>query len=360
MTSFKSKTFNLKVIILLWFIPLVAFSQTESEGKSVIDTLSFDYELFDNEKPLRLTLKSDFRKFRKEKFVGKYQPAELSYQLIDTQITHKIKIKARGKNRKENCFFPPISLNLKKVPENGKNLRFYKLKMVVHCKVNKIYEKYLLKEYLCYKLYSSFSDKSFKVRLLEVKYIDIGFKKPKETKMYAFLIEDQKIMAERLSARLDKNMKFSQTLINQQQIMELAMFQFMIGNFDWAVPTQQNIKLIRPHNNPNEIYAIPYDFDYCGLVNANYAIPSEALGINSVRQRIYLGECKPLGEFLPVIEKFKKHKDKFYGLIESFEYLSVNDKKLMIKYLDKYYGLLDLKGFYSNYIKRTCKKIKAD
>ena len=167
------------------------------------------------------------------------------------------------------------------------------------------------------------------------------------------------MMAERLDARLDKTKKFTQVHINQEQIMELAMFQFMIGNFDWAVPTQQNLKLIRPQNNSDEIYAIPYDFDYCGLVNANYALPNEELGIRSVTQRLYLGECKPISSFLPVLDKFKKHKTMFYKVINNFKYLNENDKHRMIKYLDQFYKLAESKSFY-NSIKRTCKKINTN
>lgn len=348
---------NLFTLLYLFFA-CTLFSQNNVHDNVINDTLLVDFKLFSKDIPLNLSLKSDFTKFRKEKEAGKYQEAELTYILDDgTIITNQVKIKARGNNRRENCFFPPIAINFKNETNKDLQADFYKLKMVVHCKEHKIYEKYLLKEYLCYKLYNCLETNSFSVRLLEMNYHDTGRKKQKITQMFAFIIEDEKMMAERLDAVLDKSENLTQKSVNQENIMQLAMFQFMIGNFDWAVPTQQNLKLIRPNSSVNHLLAIPYDFDYCGLVDANYAIPNEALGISSVQQRLYLGECKPEETLKPVIEKFMATKSKFYKEIEQFKYLDIKDKSSMIKYLDQFYEMIEKKGFYKNYIERTCKKI---
>ncbi len=47
----------------------------------------------------------------------------------------------------------------------------------------------------------------------------------------------------------------------------IAIFNYMIGNYDWAVPNQHNIKVIKPliMDPLNLAAAVPYDFDFTGL-----------------------------------------------------------------------------------------------
>ena len=51
-------------------------------------------------------------------------------------------------------------------------------------------------------------------------------------------------------------------------------------------------------------FAIPYDFDHSGIVNAYYAKPNPMLNIRSVRDRVYRGMCRkdPL-----IFEKMRQH-----------------------------------------------------
>lgn len=237
-------------------------------------------------------------------------------------------------------------------------MQFSKFKMVVPCMDNKSSEKYLLKEYLCYKIYSALFQNSFKVRLLRAKFIDNGYKESKKTKTIAILIENEKMMLDRLECISEENKKLTQVHINQKNMMRLAMFQFMIGNFDWAIPTQQNLKLIRPLNYLDEVYAVPYDFDYCGLVNARYAIPNEKLGISSVKQRIYIGECKNEDQFKPIIDFFNKKKSVITTNIVTFKHLDEKEKNLMIKYIEDFYKIINSEKFHKRHILKNCKKIK--
>jgi hypothetical protein len=344
-------------IIFFSFFSLFAGAQPKNVDYQNTDTLYFTNALFNDSIPFEITLTSDFKKLRREKHKGKYQVALLKYKVEDTLIAKEIKIKARGKNRKENCFFPPIAIKVKKEVLNEDVPEHQVIKLVMNCKQSKVYEKYVLKEYLCYKLYNLLSKYSFKTRLVRLTLIDTGKKNNNQLQMFAFVIEPHQIMAERLESRLEKNEGLTQKIVNQKNIMELAMFQFMIGNFDWAVPTQQNVKLIRPHQTPEEIHVVPYDFDYCGLVDANYAIPSKALKIYSVRDRIYLGECKTEEEIKPVIEKFSDYKKRFFNEITKFDYLEDKDKEDIIKYLIKFYEIIESGKFYKNYHLKRCKKI---
>lgn len=54
---------------------------------------------------------------------------------------------------------------------------------------------------------------------------------------------------------------------DRKTMTRVAIFEYMIGNTDWSVPNNHNIELVFSRDNPALMpYAVPYDFDYCGLV----------------------------------------------------------------------------------------------
>jgi hypothetical protein len=117
----------------------------------------------------------------------------------------------------------------------------------------------------------------------------------------------------------------------------------MIGNTDWAVTYQHNIKVLigRSSVKPELGIAVPYDFDYSGLVDAHYATPAEALGLESVRERRYLGLCRTEDDFAKTLREFSDKKAEFYRLINEFPYLDEKVKKGMTGYLDEFYNGID-------------------
>jgi len=352
----------MKHTILLVSIFLISvINKAQTEEFSINDTLGQEVDLFGKTEMLHFTLESDFKKFRKEKFKGKYQKALLKYKINDsTEINKNVRIKARGEFRRKHCSFPPIRLNWRKT-EVVKNAfsQYYKLKMVTHCSGSKYYEQYVFKEYLCYKLYNILSDMSFRVRLIDVEYIDTGKKKKKEHNTFAFFIEDLDMLAKRSNAFVVESDKLGIRSVEKDNAMQVGFFQFMVGNADWSVPGQHNVKLLKSKNfEETQAWAVPYDYDYCGMVNASYAIPDETkLGIKSVTERVYLGICQPESEFQTIITKFKKHKDEFYDEINNFEYLEPRYKQEMIGYLDEFFRMIDTKNFYDNYLKKHCKNV---
>lgn len=352
---------NCKTILLLILLAHTIYLKSQQKETYKKSALQLDSFLFASNAPLNIHVKSDFRQLKKTKAQPKYQKAKVKIHINDSiKFSYKAKIKARGNNRRETCIFQPLLLNFKKSSKKKNKMKYSKFKMVVPCMENKISEKQLLKEFLCYKIYSALFQTSFKVRLLEAKFTDVGYENPRKYKSYAFLIENEKMMLNRLNCIAEENESLSQIHIDQNNIMHLAMFQFMIGNFDWAVPTQQNLKLARPQNQLDIVYAIPYDFDYCGLVNANYAIPNEKLGIGSVKQRIYLGECKNEDKFKPIIEFYNKNKSVIINEIISFQHLSEKEKHRIIKYIEEFYEIMNSEKFYKRHILKNCKEIRKD
>jgi len=190
-------------------------------------------------------------------------------------------------------------------------------------------------------MYNLLTEKSLRVRLLRLTYEDSRGKKKPFTG-YAFFVEDVDAMAKRNHCKEWKNGKIFTENTNRNQMTMVAVFQYMIGNTDWAVPNGHNIKLIYPKKDSiARPYVVPYDFDYAGLVNADYAIPDPALGTESVVERVYRGFPRTMSELQTVFQIYNQQKENIYALIRNFEPLSSKNKKEMIYYLDDFYQTIN-------------------
>ena len=95
----------------------------------------------------------------------------------------------------------------------------------------------------------------------------------------------------------------------REQMTFVNLFQYMIGNTDWSIPKCHNIKLMVPKNDTlAQPFAIPYDFDFCGLVDASYAVPDERFEIQSVRDRLYRGSQELLMNYRQSLTFLMKRK----------------------------------------------------
>ena len=110
--------------------------------------------------------------------------------------------------------------------------------------------------------------------------------------------------------------------------------------------------------NKPEPFPVPYDFDYSGMVDTEYAIPIEELGIESVRERLYRGICLPETVTKEVITHFVKRKNAIYKVVNDFQFLEKRDKKNMLDYLDSFYRVLDSDYLVRNEIRKSCVEIK--
>jgi hypothetical protein len=295
------------------------------------------HELFTSDSLLQITIKADFKSIYAEKTDSIYQKAIITFHFPEKNIEAETGIRVRGVQRRVVCSTPSLMLDFRK--NTGKLKKLGKLKLVTCCSDNWQDEKLVLKEYLAYKIYNLLTQKSFRVRLLKINYTDE--KKPSHARLqYAFFIEDTDDMAARNDCReLNRPVATEQT--NREQMTLLAIFQYMIGNVDWAVPRLKNIKLIVPKNQTDELpFAVPYDFDYAGFVDAAYAIPSPEYNIETVRERLYRGFARKPEEISKAIDSFLLHKEDIYTLINNFSLLQKGSKQEMIRYLDEFYQLI--------------------
>jgi hypothetical protein len=301
-----------------------------------------EYDLFAEEEPLEVSLEFDYKNFIRRKYKDEYQPALITVHLNDSlQVSDTIRIKARGEFRKRYCNFPPIRLNFKKADFEVPALsQLEKVKLVTHCKASVTFEQYLIKEYLTYKSYNLLTDKSFRVRLVHMTYVDSKGKKKPIDKM-GFVIEEVEKVAARNKCIEFEAENVHPELTNREQMTLIALFQYMIGNTDWHVPSLHNVRLIKNLDfTSDQVYAVPYDFDYCGLVDAVYAIPGPQLAIESVRDRFYMGFERGPEELQKTIALFLEQEEAIYALFENSPYLGEREKASSVKYLKEYFDII--------------------
>ena len=283
-------------------------------------------------------------------------PVHFHYQFNDSlHLEKEMQMKARGKFRRSHCILAPFWLDIRKADLKDKELQdIDRIKIVTHCKGSKAYEEYVLKEYLCYKIYNIISPFSFRVRLVRMTYVDTG-RDNKVTEGWAFMIEPEKMLAQRTNALVIKRDDLKLRLMRPEEINTLALFQYMIGNTDYAVQTRHNMKILGLPGFGSEGYTpVPYDFDYSGLVDASYAIPGENLGIRSVTERYYLGPCREDEAYLEAIEHINHYREDILQLVNDFEYLDQKYKKNVIAYLEQYFELALYYKSLINSLQNTC------
>jgi hypothetical protein len=297
-------------------------------------------EFFLSDSVVNVQLTTDIRKLRNDKSKPVWLPARIVMNFADTLVIDEtINVQPRGSFRKENCDLASLMLNFN-TSTAPRLSKLKKLKLVGGCRNNSSSEELLLKEYLVYKMYNILSPMSFRVRLLRVTYND-SMKRMKPYTQYAFLIEDIKDVAARNNCTQKKDKTFGTEGCNRQQITFVSIFEYMIGNTDFAVPNYHNVKLVVPLTDTfAKPYAVPYDFDYSGVVNAPYAIPDENLDIKSVRDRYYRGYQRTLPELDTILAVYKEKKETIVKYISNFYLLKPNVLRDMINYLQQFYNII--------------------
>jgi hypothetical protein len=307
-----------------------------------VETFGQSAPLFDSEELLELTISGDVNRLLKDrKGKPEYDEMTLTYTGQNQEkISIPLRIRTRGNFRRQQniCTYPPILLNFSK--KNVDNTVFEgqdKLKLVMPCKG----DKYVVREYYAYKIYKILTPKSFNVRLVKLNLEDNGNKVKVIEPFYAFLIEDEDQMAERNGLESVGQDLIRPKQIDAQQFIKMALFQYFIANTDWSVQFRQNIKIIQ---NPEtkEMVAVPYDFDFSGLVLTTYSKPAEELEMSSVRERRYRGYCiTNMEHFQKAFVPFNELKDEIYQLYQNSPYLESSYIKSTLKYLDEFYQVIN-------------------
>lgn len=283
--------------------------------------------------------------------------------LVANGETHQITLAARGVSRRqrESCHFPPLRIKFQEKP--GKSSLFSKqgsIKLVTHCRENARYEQIAMREYATYRLYNIFTPESLKVRMVRVIYRN---GQSPYSERYGFFIEDIDDAARRLGGKEIDVVKVASNSLNAAAAARYSLFQYMIGNTDWAMIAGpagsdccHNSKLVGAGKNVrSDLIPIPYDFDGTGLVNAPYARPSERVPIRSVKRRYYRGFCKWNSGVKQIASTFLEKRGAVTAEIESIRELNAASKKQMLSYLSGFYQAIEAPDTMNKKVLKTCR-----
>lgn len=312
----KQILFILAVVSFLFTDSLYSQEKTKSSEPKKVS------KLFRTQDPLSIKLNYSSKLLRKETNDSTYMDSELAYQKKDGEWEAlNIEIRSRGNFRKNNCYYTPLKLKIKKSIAKETVFKGNKrLKLVLPCDSDKRGNDYVVKELMAYRLYDIISDFTFKTRLTKVDFNEIKGKKTKNHLLTGFLIEDDSKMADRCRAKLLKRPTIHPLEQDPIECIKHAMFQFMIGNTDFSTAYQHNAKLLY---KDKKMFPVPYDFDLSGLVNPSYAYLSEVhlkrMKISSVIERKYRGFKRDQTAFNEVKEFYFQKKDSVIKLIDDME-----------------------------------------
>ena len=306
--------------------------------------------LFQDDSLIEVTITAPMKPLLGHRPDEEYLPGTLSYREADGSIVEfDIGIRTRGNYRRQPrvCPFPPLRLNIKKSQAKGSLFHKQdKLKLVAHCRDNsERYEQNLIREYLAYRILNTLTDISYRVRLARVTYVD-SERKDEDRVRYAFFIEHKSRLSKRLGLAEISTSKIKVADLEGPYSDLTSLFQFMIGNTDFSPVAGaegedccHNTTLFG--NDGEAIYAIPYDFDMSGLVDAPYAEPNPRFRIKSVTQRLYRGRCAYNDNLQTSIQLFQDNRDAIYELIGQQEQLQDSTRKKVGKFVDRFYDVLD-------------------
>ena len=329
---FNKKSFFTAVLCLAIIAANVAHAQQFVDKK----------KFFTDTSMVNATLTLNIKKVMTKKFKEGYVfPALFATRLNDTMnINDHINVQVRGHFRRSYCYLPPMKLIFKNNETNAFHHLKY-LKLVSNCMPTNEDDQNLLKEYMIYKIYNLFTDKSFRARLLNLTINDSSGKRSPITE-HAFLLEDIRELAKRNACDDWTDRNFTSEATDRRQMTMVAVFEYMIGNTDWSVPKCHNTKLLHlKADSLSRPFVVPYDFDFSGLVNTNYSFPSEKLQIQSVQQRLYRGYVRTPEELSDIMGVFNRLKPRIYAMINNFSLMQDATKKDMIKYIDQFYETIN-------------------
>jgi hypothetical protein len=324
------------VAVLLTTGLLVAFvSAIQNEGPA----------LFAEDHPLEMDLSVDLWALcrRPDQAGCEDVPAALVYR-DHTEAERRLAIKVRSRGRwrlnPKNCSVPPMFLVFPAEETKGTLFEGQEvLPLTTHCRSRqRRYKHYVLREYLAYRLYGLFTDKSLRARLVRVRYL-YPDGKMRLRPHYAFFTEHFSSLAQRSGTKLWDPEELDPAMVDPMVMATMELFQFMIGHVDWSALAQHNVVLLRAP--AGEVTPVPFDFDFSGLVDAEYAGPPPGMPINRVTKRLYRGLCNPDLDWDLLFAKFEYRKDAVFALLDELPGLSGRARNRVRKFLGDFYGIIE-------------------
>jgi hypothetical protein len=306
--------------------------------------------LFESDSVLRVSLHAPLAEIADDDAAdADYRDGRFRYRSADgTAVELDVKVKPRGGSRRDAdvCAFPPLWLNFRKKQVAGTLFDGQdRLKLVTWCRSVSYYQQKILREYLAYRIFNVLTDLSFRVRLLEVDYVDSGRGDDTMTRL-SFVIEHQDRLARRIDTPHREIEAIEADWLEPAHASLAELFEYMIGNVDYslfqALPGEEcchNTKLFQRADG--RYYSIPYDFDFTGLVDPPYGFGHPKLRQTSVRQRIFRGVCREGPYLQNAVERVRERRPAIFRLIEQQPGLNARNRRELADYIEEFYDTID-------------------
>ncbi len=245
----------------------------------------------------------------------------------------------RGRFRRAKCdtTMLPFRVQLRK-----KELRdagypeFRNYKVVTPCIADPEGNENLQEELLVYKLYNILTEQSFNVVQATLIRRSMNPNSPPDS-LNVLVIEPTQEMAARVGSGEVETYNLPADSLDAWSYNCTALFQFMVGNFDWSQKFVQNVKLVK---GPNGLITVPHDFDFSSIVEASYALVPREFGIYDPKDRVYLGEY--FFDELPAVEQhFIEHKEEMIEYVLAFEGLKKSRRKQIVVFLKNFFRYIE-------------------
>lgn len=301
--------------------------------------------LFSNHEPLSIKLKMSIKDVKKNTNDSTFIESMLYFKNTSEVLDSlKVELRARGNNRRENCYYAPLKFKLNKSVAKGTVYEGNKkLKLVLPCLIESNNDDYVIKEYMAYKLYEIVTPIHYKTRLLNIEFIEEKGKRIITNDLKGIFIEDIDNVAKRVNGN---EMKRRVMPLQQDDVASLrnSFFQYMIANTDFSTTYNHNGKLLFVDK---KIVPLPYDFDMSGLVDASYAVVSNVqnmnLDISKVTERAYKGYKRDEHLFEQVRQEFISNKLKMFETIDGLEkYFKDNNQFIRAKrFVESFFDIIE-------------------
>lgn len=287
-----------------------------------------------------IRIETDIKSLIRKKNLEEYQEASVILMNAKNEVLLDLpaRVRSRGNMRKKVSLIPPIKIDFNKSELDSLGfLKIDKLKVVFPSNKNKHNQQRLFKEYFLYELYEMIDPDAIRTKLVNFCITHQG-----EAKYHfqGFIIENEAEYARRKEAQVLERETFKSVFLEREPFLKMTFFQYMIANTDWAIGNIHNLMLVKLPKFDKTI-ALPYDFDYAGVVGHDYAVPSTTLPIKDVHQRYFFPSLRvSQEEYDQTVKYFLSIEEDVYRKCESASYMdkrSIDDCK---QYLKKFFNMM--------------------
>ncbi len=324
----------------IFWTPACLFVLTIATASSLVgqDSLPQPLAVFDyltSEEGATVQLNLDLVSLLQNRKKAEYIAATLT---DETGRTFDLEVRTRGKFRRKRCEIPPIKLKFSKSSLQEAQLdTMNEIKLVLPCAGKEADETLIVREYLVYRMFEKLSpDYCVRARLVRLHLKDKDKKRPQ--KMLAMLVEHEEQVSGRTRTAVVQEWGIKPEQLREEQAALAVLFEFMIGNTDWDIASCRNIMLLQPAES-EQVYAVPYDFDFSGLVAAPYSSPNSDCKVRTVRDRCLMDYGINADALQRARQTLLEAKSMLYDACRN-RYLSLEATEDMTRFLDFFFDAL--------------------